>query len=136
MAKHSGHADTAADNAALELVSVNQEIEEAVVAKNFLRLEALYSDDFVFTHGTGLVQTKSEWLNSFRGDETRYLSRQADRPSVELHNNIALLTGQLIIHRRSRDGDARYGVRYIRVYSKTTAGWQLVSHRTIAQWDR
>jgi len=119
----------------LALISINQDIEDAVVAKQLARLAIMYADDFIFTHGTGLVQTKSEWLDSLRDDKNCYVSRRPDHPSVELHSDTALLTGQLFIHRKSGDEHARYGVRYIRVFSKTTLGWKLVSHRTIAQWD-
>jgi hypothetical protein len=57
--------------------AVNKRIEEAVVSKDLTSLEALYADEFVFTHGTGLVQTKSQWL-----DEDRFLA--VDLPSYDV----------------------------------------------------
>ena len=123
------------NSAIATIESVNKRIEDAVVSKDFASLEALYADDFVFTHGTGLVQTKSEWLDSLRSNETRFLSRQLDPPSIELQEETALITGQLLVHRQSKEGEVRYGIRYIRVYSMKTGLWQLISHRTVEQWD-
>lgn len=115
--------------------AVNKKIEEAVVSKDLASLDALYADDFVFTHGTGLVQTKCQWLDSLRSNETRFLSRQLDSTSIELHAEIAIVTGRLLVCRQLETGEARYGFQYVRVYSMKTGLWQLISHRTTAQWD-
>ncbi|MCX6132363.1 MAG: nuclear transport factor 2 family protein [Ignavibacteriales bacterium] len=123
------------NEATATIEAVNERIEEAVVSKDFASLSVLYADDFVFTHGTGLVQTKHQWLDSLTSNETRFLSRQLDPPSIEFHGDTAQVTGQLHVHRQSKDGDAKYGIRYVRVYSMRTGLWQLVSHHTIAQWD-
>ena len=106
-----------------------------MVSKDFASLEVLYADDFVFTHGTGLVQTKSEWLDSLRSNETRFLSRQLDDTSIELDAEVALVTGKLLVCRQSAEGEVRYGLQYRREYSMKSGLWQLISHRTTAQWD-
>jgi len=126
---------TPIDEATLTIESINRAVEEAIVAKDFPRLETLYADDFVFTHGTGLVQTKSQWLDSLRSHETCFLSRQLESTSIELHAKIAIVTGRLHVCRRSEKGEVRYGLQYIRVYSSQTGLWRLTSHRTTAQWD-
>ena len=123
-------------NAAIAAIeTVNRRIEEAVVSKDLASLEALYADDFMFTHGTGLVQTKRQWLDSLRTNETRFLSRQLDSTSIELHPEIAIVTGRLLVCRQSEAGEVRYGLQYVRVYSMKTGSWQLISHYTTAQWD-
>lgn len=127
---------TATVNSAIATIeSVNKRIEDAVVSKDFASLEVLYADDFVFTHGTGLVQTKSDWLDSLRSNETRFLSRQLDDTSIELHAEVALVTGKLLVCRQSAKGEVRYGLQYRREYSMRSGLWQLISHRTTAQWD-
>ena len=123
------------DPAMKAIEAVNERIEEAVVSKDLASLDALYADDFIFTHGTGLVQTKRQWLDSLRSDETRFLSRQLDSTSIELHPEIAIVTGRLLVCRQSEAGEVRYGLQYVRVYSMKTGSWQLISHYTTAQWD-
>jgi ketosteroid isomerase-like protein len=114
---------------------VNRRIEEAVVSKDFASLDALYADDFVFTHGTGLVQTKRQWLESLRSEATRFLSRELDSTSIEFSADTAIVTGRLLVCRQSEAGEVRYGLQYVREYSMRSGLWQLVSHRTIMQWD-
>lgn len=122
------------NTATTAIEAVNKRIEEAVVSKDFASLDTLYADDFVFTHGTGLVQTKCQWLDSLRSDETRFLSRQLDSTSIELHPEIAIVTGRLLVCRQAEAGEVRYGLQYVRVYSMKTGLWQLISHRTTSQW--
>lgn len=130
------NATIATMNSAIATIeAVNKRIEDAVVAKDFASLDALYADDFVFTHGTGLVQTKYQWLDSLRSNATRFLSRQPDSTSIEFHAGIAIVTGRLLVCRQSEAGEARYGLQYVRVYSMKTGLWQLISHCTTAQWD-
>ena len=131
-------ADTRADgvNEAIATIeAVNRRIEEAVVSKDFASLEALYADDFVFTHGTGLVQTKNQWLDSLRSNDARFLSRQLDSTSIELHAETAVVTGRLLVCRHTEAGDMRYGLQYVREFSMKTGLWQLASHRTTLQWE-
>jgi len=123
------------DPAMTAIEAVNGRIEGAVVSKDLASLDALYADDFMFTHGTGLVQTKRQWLDALRSDETRFLSRQLDSTSIELHPEIAIVTGRLLVCRQSEAGEVRYGLQYVRVYSMKTGLWQLISHYTTAQWD-
>ena len=108
------------DPAMTAIEAVSERIEEAVVSKDLASLDALYADDFMFTHGTGLVQTKGQWLDALRSDETRFLSRQLDSTSIELHTEIAIVTGRLLVCRQSEAGEVRYGLQYVRVYSMKT----------------
>ena len=126
---------TTVNEAIATLEAVNRRIEEAVISKDYASLDALYADDFVFTHGTGLVQTKYQWIDSLRSDQSRYLSRQLDSTSIELHAEVAIVTGRLLVCHQSEKGDVRYGLQYVRVYSMKSGLWQMISHRTTAQWD-
>jgi ketosteroid isomerase-like protein len=135
MEQHATSPGNMIDAQAQTVESINRSIEEAVVARDMERLQALYADDFVFTHGTGLVQTKAEWLDSIRDKRTRFISRQLDMTSVEIHPDTAIVTGRLLVCRQSESDEATYGLQYVRVYSSRSGLWQLVSHRTLSQWD-
>jgi ketosteroid isomerase-like protein len=135
MTSHPHHPGSPANENTRTLESVNRAIEEAVIAKDVARLETLYADDFIFTHGTGLVQTKNQWLDTVQSSETHFLERQLDSTSVELHSETGIVSGRLLVCRRTETGEVRYGLQYVRVYSMKTGVWQLVSHRTTSQWD-
>ncbi|HTR20730.1 MAG TPA: nuclear transport factor 2 family protein [Gemmatimonadales bacterium] len=48
------------------LVALEGRVEAAVVRGDVTFLDSTYATDFRFTHGTGVVQTKTQWLEVVR----------------------------------------------------------------------
>jgi len=121
------------DNEAL--LSINAQIEEAAVKKNTDLLEKYIADDFVFIHGTGFIDNKSSWIKSVANPSSKFSSRVQDSTTVELHDDVALVTGKVEITRLDKDISVGYGILYIRVYRKKKDEWQIISHRTTKMWN-
>ena len=115
------------------LDSLNRAIDRAVVKKDLPFLNKYYAVDFVFTHGTGLVDSKDSWINNIATSPAKFISREHDSTTVELHRNFAIIVGTLTVH-RTGEKDNMYALRYVRVFAKRKKTWQLVSHRTTAEW--
>lgn len=114
--------------------NINRSIDEAVVKKDADKLKQLYADDFVFTHGTGYVEGKNSWIKDVENPSKKFTSRVHDSTLVELHDNVAIVTGSLAITRSDADKLVRYGIRYVRVFALRNKNWQLLSHRTVKEW--
>jgi ketosteroid isomerase-like protein len=124
------------DSAIINLIDeTNRQIDKAVVAKNMSFLEKHYGDDFVFTHGTGLVDSKKSWLESIRKSKG-YASREHDSTVVELHKDIAIVFGKLTVGRLTpaNDGTTKYSLRYVRVFALRKKNWEMISHKTTSEW--
>ena len=115
------------------LDSINRLIDRAVVKKEMATLQTYYADDFYFLHATGRVDNKASWMKTVSNPNTETLSREHDSVIVELHDNVALLSGILSV-RFPPNTRAGYAIRYIRVYAIRKDGWQLLSHHSTAQW--
>ena len=121
---------------AQDLIKLNQSIDQAVVNKDLKFLNDHYADDFVFTHGTGLVQNKKEWLDQVSKPASKYISRIHDSVTVEPHaKDITILFGKLTVKRDDKAKLAHYMLWYIRVYEKLKGRWQMISHKTIREVD-
>jgi len=120
----------AIDSTGRLLTELNKQIDNYVVMKNIAALDSLYADDFVFTHGTGLVDNESSWLKNVAVNGSQFLSRRHDPVTVEMHPGFALLKGRLDVDRKDENGQHRYSLRYIRVYARWNNRWQLASHST------
>jgi Domain of unknown function (DUF4440) len=114
------------------LVSLNQQIDSYVVQRNIAALDSLYATDFVFSHGTGLVEGKSSWLATVA--RANYPLRQHDSVTVELHTGVAIVKGKMFIQKINAGKTDRYHLRYIRVYAWRNNRWLLVSHNTTYEW--
>jgi ketosteroid isomerase-like protein len=117
-----------------DIIKLNQAIDQAVVNKDLEFLKDHYAEDFVFTHGTGLVDSKTSWINGVSKPASKFISRIHDSVTVEPHaKNINILYGKLTVKRQDKDTLANYALWYVRVFEKLKGRWQMVSHRTVRE---
>jgi len=124
------------DPATIKLVDdTNRKIDRAVVSKDINVLEQFYGEDFVFTHATGLVDSKKSWIESVKKNKG-YAAREHDSTTVELHNDLAIISGKLTVTRLepAKDGTTKYSLRYVRVFVLRKKNWQMISHRSTSEW--
>ena len=122
----------AQDSALIKLIDeINRKIDRAVVSKDMEFLNAHYSTDFVFTHGTGLIDSKKSWLEGISKSKG-YASRENDSTVVELHKDIAIVYGKLTVGRiePAKDGTSKYSLWYVRVFVLRKKNWEMISNRT------
>jgi Domain of unknown function (DUF4440) len=110
------------------IVSLNQQIDNYVVQQNITALDTMYAGDFVFSHGTGMIEGKAGWIKTL--GRTKYPSRQHDSVKVELHPGLAIARGKLFIQRMDAEKMVVYQLRYVRVYALRNKRWQMISHIT------
>lgn len=115
--------------------SINRLLDRAVVNKQLDRLQRHYATDFIFTHSTGHVDSKSSWIKSVMDTSVHFISREHDSVYVELHKDIAIVAGTLTVHRRTKAKDTAYALRYIRVFIYRDSRWQLISHISTNEWE-
>lgn len=114
------------------LISINQRIDNLVVAQQITALDSLYADDFVFSHGSGRIEGKQGWYKSVA--KGGYLLRQHDSVTVELHPGLAVLRGKLAVQKKNATTTDRYHLKYVRVYAYRDRRWELVSHVTTHEY--
>ena len=131
-----GGSTASRDSAAI--ATLEQRIENAVVAREIAFLDSAYTADFRFKHSTGDLDTRAEWIASVR--RSRFVSRQVDSLDVEVHGDVAFTTGRLHVRRSPDDpGWARnprwreYTVRYARVYVRRAGRWYLLTHHSTGE---
>ena len=124
------------DPALVKLIDeLNRKIDRAVVSKDISVLEQYYGDDFVFTHATGLVDSKNSWIESIKKNKG-YAAREHDSTIVELHKDLAIIEGKLTVSRLApaKDGTTKYSLKYVRVFALRKKNWQMISHRSTSEW--
>jgi ketosteroid isomerase-like protein len=120
---------SARDSAAL--VALELRVEDAVVRRDTTFLRGVYASDFRFKHATGEVDDHAGWLAAVR--EARYTLRAPDSLDVEVHGDVALLTGRLHVRAEADEPQWReYTVRYARVYARRSGRWRLLTHHSTA----
>lgn len=124
------------------LLAFEREIEAATARGDVAFLTRALADDFAFTHGdawrTGgkpsRVDTKKSWMDLVaRG---MFVSREVNSQQVEPHGSLVITTGRIDVKLKApflNAGKSEYSVWFVRVYRAKDGGWELVSHRTVAE---
>lgn len=101
------------------IIILNQQIDNYVMQHKVAALDTLYAADFVFSHGTGLIEGKAGWLTAVA--KNNYPLRQHDSVSVEMHSDLAIARGKMSVQRADAGKTALYTVWYVRIFSFRTA---------------
>ncbi|HLF79159.1 MAG TPA: nuclear transport factor 2 family protein [Dehalococcoidia bacterium] len=125
---------TATDVASIEaaLARLDESIDSLASTGDLAALETLLADDFVYSHSTGHVQNKGEWLDSLKPLVGRR-NRVASGIKVELHGDVAITKGDLDIV--WLDAPTKYN-RYLRTFRLTSGRWQAISQTTLPAPER
>jgi ketosteroid isomerase-like protein len=99
----------------------------AMVANDLDKLAPLLADDLVYVHTDGVVESKTEFLQSLRTGTRRYVSIEPNDVRVRTYGNTAVATGQFRAKVISNGADREFDARYTAIYRASGKGWQLVS---------
>jgi ketosteroid isomerase-like protein len=107
-------------------------IDDLASKGDFAALAALLADDFVYSHSTGLVQNKQEWLKSLQPLVGKR-NRVAAGVTVEAHGDVAVVKGNLDVVWFA--APTKYN-RYVRIYRQHDGAWRAISQVTSPAPDR
>ena len=97
----------------------------AMLAADTAVLDTLLSDALVYTHSTGVTDSKAGYLQSLAGGALRYESLEFVAPQVRLVGTAGLVSA--VMRATLRKGDVRRDIAsaYLAVWEHTASGWVL-----------
>ncbi len=115
-------AQSPAEQAVLKL---EQQWTDALVKADLAALDRIYHEDLVYTHSSGVVDTKATYIDSIKTGKTKYESFDRSEVRVRFHGDAALVTCRSVI----KVNGNTLTVRYIHVYVKQKGAWKMVAHQ-------
>jgi Domain of unknown function (DUF4440) len=108
-----------------------QELEDAryraMVSSDLASLERLLADDLIYTHATGLVDTKQQYLESIRSGQLKYLSAERKQDSLRQIGEVVVIQGRLRAHVLKAHQDQLQDSLFLAVWAKRGKHWQLAN---------
>lgn len=90
------------------------------------------ADDVLFSHGTGLLQNKQQWVDSIREDSGANVARNLDSVKVEPHGDLVETVGHVQVRVPGKPL-REYNIWFFRLYARREGAWQLLSNRNVRQ---
>jgi hypothetical protein len=113
-----------------EVLRVENERIQAVLHRDRAALEQLLANELVYTHSTGRVDSKAQFIHSIQSGDLNYLAMKHSNLDARVYGDVAVLTGRSAVKVKSpHTGNqiADLDLRFLNVYAKRKGQWQQVA---------
>ena len=123
---------TVGTNEAKEILALEDKRFAAMVG-DLAALEALLHDDLLYTHSSGLTDTKASWLASMRSGKTKYKSGVWSDRKVRFAGDTALVTGRAQLEAEVNGQPRTLRLVFLNAWTKTPKGWKFIAWQSTPQ---
>ena len=115
-----------ADNGQL-VIDLDRKRMDAMARKDLAALDALISEDLVYTHSTARLDTKQSLLGAMESGTTVYTAVAPSEVKAQDLGDTVVLTGSARIGVLSQGRPNSFAVRFTDVWSNKAGRWQMVA---------
>ena len=116
-----------------EILALGDRRYQAMTTQNWAALEPLVHDDLVYTHSSGLADTRASWLDSMKSGKTKYKSAKCAERKVRLYGDVALVTGKAAFEAEVNGQPRSLKLVFLEAWTKTPQGWKFVAWQSTPQ---
>jgi hypothetical protein len=109
------------------IIDLDRKRMNAMAQKDIATLNALLSDDLVYTHSTARLDTKKSLIEAMESGRTVYTGVEPSDVKAQDLGNAVVLTGTARISVMSNGRPNSFGVRFTDVYANNGGQWQMVA---------
>jgi ketosteroid isomerase-like protein len=109
------------------IIELDKKRMTATAVKDLATLDKLIADDLIYTHSSARMDTKKTLIGAMESGSTVYTSMVPSDVVAQDLGDTVVLTGVAAISVMSGGKPNSFRVRFIDVYAKRPAGWQMVT---------
>ena len=128
--------DQGLSSAKVQVLNVLDRRIAAMLKNDFAALAALLDDALVYTHSSGRVETKAEFIDSLRSGKLKYVSANLDDLRVRIYGSTALVTGHARMTVESGSQQRVLEIRFLDVYLRRNGRWRQVAWQSTRLTDQ
>jgi ketosteroid isomerase-like protein len=110
-----------------KIIELDKKRMAAMSKKDIATLNALLSDDLVYTHSSARLDTKQSLIGAMESGATVYTSVEPSDVEAQDLGDAVVLTGVARISVTSNGNPINFGVRFTDVYVNNSGQWQMVT---------
>ena len=115
-----------------KILQLEEQRFAAQVGKDYDFIEKIFADDLVYIHSTGVVNNKTEYIQSIKNGKSAYKKIDIDKQDIRVYNkNTAVINGKIYISFPT----IRSHLIYTVVYIKRNKDWKVVSWQSLKLAD-
>jgi hypothetical protein len=110
-----------------KVIDLDRKRMHAMAQKDITTLNALLSDDLIYTHSTARLDTKKSLIEAMESGKTVYTAVEPADVKAQDLGNAVVLTGSARIGVISNGNPMNFRVRFTDVYVNNGGQWQMVA---------
>lgn len=99
----------------------------AMVRGDAAELGALLAEELTYTHTTGQVESREEFLASISAGKLDYESIERTEDLIRIYGNTAVFSGRADMKVKAQGKDLALAIRFTAVWVKGEKGWRMVA---------
>ncbi|HEU0155982.1 MAG TPA: nuclear transport factor 2 family protein [Stellaceae bacterium] len=110
-----------------KVIDLDKQRMDAMAKKDLATLNALISDDLIYTHSSARLDTKKSLIGNMESGGTVYTSVVPSEVKAQDLGDTVVLTGSCQISVMSQGRPNSFGVRFTDVWANKGGQWQMVA---------
>ena len=116
-----------------EILSLEDKRFAAMVARDFAALEKITHDELLYTHSSGVTDSKASWLESMKSGKVKYRSASCSERQVKFFGEVALIRGRAAIEVDIGGQPKSLRLLFLNAWTRTPQGWKFAAWQSCPQ---
>jgi ketosteroid isomerase-like protein len=113
-----------------EVKQAEQKWIAAVKSKDKAAMEEILAKELVYTHSTGLVEDKGQYIQAVTSGNQKYDSIEYESPAIQTYGSAAVVATKVVMTGSTKGQPFNNRLRLLHVWVKQGGKWMLVAHQT------
>lgn len=110
-----------------DLIKTDQQRHAALLAGDTDTLDALFTDDVIYLHSTGVIDSKQVYLDGLKSGKTKYLQIDYQPAEYRVGNGFALILGKVAMQLLIEGVEKEVRALIISSWRFESNGWRMMS---------
>ena len=116
-----------------EILALEDRRFEVMIKGDFGALDKLVHEELLYTHSSGLTDTKKTWIESMRSGKVKYKSAATSERQVRFFGDVALVRSKAAIEAEIGGQPRSLRLLFLNAWVRTPQGWKFAAWQSCPQ---
>ena len=116
-----------------EILALEDKRFATMIARDFAALDKMVHDDLLYTHSSGVTDSKASWLESMKSGKVKYKSASCSERQVKFFGEVALIRGRAAIEVDIGGQPKSLRLLFLNAWTRTPQGWKFAAWQSCPQ---